>query len=474
MATLQQSNITDLELHASSQSEIQQGFARFSNGQLPPEYCMNRGYHGDILSHSLRRLSFPEREIPSSGNTKTVEFLSFDYRYIHKQGSLLPIDSTEKQSNTVDLPPHASLQCEIERASSRFSDGQLPPEICMHRFEDDESLSNSLHRLSFLERQIPFSWPLSPQAKKKILVAPSLDYPYTRKRCLRNQQHQQASERKEKVPFLLRLHSGHFHICLGLCSQTVLWKTLDGDSTSFIRLTFKLPSHFTLVLWLLALISFLLISGAYILKCFFYLETVRREYCDRVRVNYLFVPLIAGMLLRMGLPSDIAPDKVNPIMCCMFMAPIVVMEVKIYGQWFTRGKRSLARIANPSTYLSVIGNFVVARLATTVDWNEIAMFFFTVGLVHYAIVFITLYQRFSPDITVSRKITPLFFLFIAGPSSASVTWQGISGSFDTIVRINLFQDTMQNFSVIWWACAYPMTITSVATIKYAEEEPPFS
>ncbi|GLJ08011.1 hypothetical protein SUGI_0079460 [Cryptomeria japonica] len=175
------------------------------------------------------------------------------------------------------------------------------------------------------------------------------------------------------------------------------------------------------------------------------------------------------MLLRMGLPSDIAPDKVHPIVCCIFMAPIVVMEVKIYGQWFTRGKRSLARIANPSTYLSVIGNFVVARLATRVDWNEIAMFFFIVGLVHYAIVFITLYQRFSPDITVSRKITPLFFLFIAGPSSASVTWQAISGSFDTIGRINFFRDTMRNFLVILWACAYPMTITSVATIKYAEE-----
>ncbi|GLJ08013.1 hypothetical protein SUGI_0079500 [Cryptomeria japonica] len=347
MATLQQSNITDLEFHASSQSEIHQGSARFSNGQLPQQYYMNRCYHGDILSHSLPRLSSPEREIPISGNTKTVEFLSFDYRYIHQQGSLLLIDSTEQQSNTVDLQPHASLQCEIERASSRFSDGQLPPEICMHRFEDDESVSDSLHRLSFVERQIPFSWPLSPQTNKKILVVPPLDYPYTRKRCLPNQQHQQDSERKEKVPFLLRLHSGHFHICLGLCSQTVLWKTLDGDST---------------------------------------------EYCDRVRVNYLFVPWIAGMLLRMGLPSDIAPDKVHPIVCCIFMAPIVVMEVKIYGQWFTRGKRSLARIANPSTYLSVIGNFVFARLATRVDWNEIAMFFFTVGFLHYAINEINIYM----------------------------------------------------------------------------------
>ncbi|GLJ08010.1 hypothetical protein SUGI_0079450 [Cryptomeria japonica] len=89
------------------------------------------------------------------------------------------------------------------------------------------------------------------------------------------------------------------------------------------------------------------------------------EFCDQVRVNYFFVPWIAGILLMLGLPSDIAPDKVQPIPWCIFMAPTVVLELKIYGQWFTKGKRSLARIANPSSYL--FGNFVVARLATRVD-----------------------------------------------------------------------------------------------------------
>ncbi|GLJ08008.1 hypothetical protein SUGI_0079430 [Cryptomeria japonica] len=54
------------------------------------------------------------------------------------------------------------------------------------------------------------------------------------------------------------------------------------------------------------------------------------EFYDRVRVNYFFVPWIAGILLMLGLPSDIAPDKVQPIPWCIFMAPIVVLELKIY------------------------------------------------------------------------------------------------------------------------------------------------
>ncbi|KAH9290585.1 hypothetical protein KI387_034702 [Taxus chinensis] len=189
----------------------------------------------------------------------------------------------------------------------------------------------------------------------------------------------------------------------------------------------------------------------------FLFEIVQKEYNDRVRVNYLFIPWIAGMLLRMGLPSHIAPNKVHPVLWCIFMTPITLSELKIYGQWFTKGKRSLARIANPSTHLSVIGNFVVARLATRVEWREAAMLFFTVGLVHYAVL----------------------------PSPASTAWEAISGSFDTgckmllflslflylalIMRVNSFRDNMGKFSVIWWACAYPMTTTSVAAVKYAEK-----
>ncbi|GLJ08006.1 hypothetical protein SUGI_0079410 [Cryptomeria japonica] len=74
------------------------------------------------------------------------------------------------------------------------------------------------------------------------------------------------------------------------------------------------------------------------IKMCVHFETVRMEYFDRVRVNYFFVPWIAGMLLRLGLPSSIAPENVHPAVCCIFMIPIAVLELKIYGQFVHQGK----------------------------------------------------------------------------------------------------------------------------------------
>ncbi|GLJ08012.1 hypothetical protein SUGI_0079480 [Cryptomeria japonica] len=324
-------------------------------------------------------------------------------------------NSVEQQDVAIDY-----AQCqgfpESLISSVCFSDivtGQRSFENPANEIYDDENLSNKVRRISFQERGRFFSRPSSPNDKIITIELPSSER-------LPTQQEQVGSIRPNKLPILQRIHSGHFHICLGLCSQTVLWKTLEESFSSVIHIPLNLPAHFTSGLWFVALLSFVLISGSYLLKCLFHFETVRMEYFDRVRVNYFFVPWIAAVLLRLGLPSSIAPDKVHPLLFCIFIVPFSILELKISGQWFTKGKLSLARVANPSTYLATIENFVIARLATKVGWRETAMFFLTVGLIHYAVVFITLYQRLPSDVDLSRKISPVFFLFIAAPSSASV------------------------------------------------------
>lgn len=104
--------------------------------------------------------------------------------------------------------------------------------------------------------------------------------------------------------------------------------------------------------------------------------------------------------------------------------------MKIYGQWFTKGKRILSKVANPASQLSAVGNFVGARAAAQMGWKESAMVMFVVGMVHYMVVFVTIYQRFSGKECLPTMLRPIMFLFIAAPSMASLAWDSISGRFD--------------------------------------------
>lgn len=281
----------------------------------------------------------------------------------------------------------------------------------------------------------------------------------------------------KKWPFLLRFPIGCFGICLGLGSQTILWKTLSSAaSMRFLHV----PKVINLMLWCLAVMALLTVFTTYFLKCVFYFEAVRREFYHPVRINFFFAPWIACMFLTLGVPPAVT-RSIHPVLWLLFMTPIFVLELKVYGQWLSGGERRLCKVANPSTHLSLVGNFVGSLLAATVGWREVATFFWAVGLAHYIVLFVTLYQRLPSAAVLPEELHPVFFLFIAVPSTASVAWYKIVGDFDLVsrisyfvglflymslvVRVNFFRGF--RFSVAWWAYTFPMTASAIATIHYS-------
>ncbi|XP_050386688.1 S-type anion channel SLAH2-like isoform X1 [Argentina anserina] len=281
-------------------------------------------------------------------------------------------------------------------------------------------------------------------------------------------------------PFLLRYPISAFSICLGVSSQAILWKTLPtSPSTKFLHLILT-PN---LVLWWIAIATLVVVACIYLLKIIFYFEAVRREYFHPVRINFFFSPFIAMLFIALGVPPSIS-SNLHPVLWYILMAPILCLELKIYGQWMSGGQRRLSKVANPVNHLSIVGNFVGAMLGASMGLREGPIFFFAVGMAHYMVLFVTLYQRLTTNETViPKELHPVFFLFVAAPSVASMAWTRIQGSFDVgsrigyfisiflylslAIRINFFRGF--KFSLAWWAYTFPMTGAAVATIKYSNE-----
>nr|UWV48923.1 SLAC1-like protein 1 [Picea abies] len=279
--------------------------------------------------------------------------------------------------------------------------------------------------------------------------------------------------------FLHQFDIENYRICLALCSQPLLWKALEeSPSLHFWRLRHSSQ----MAVWFFALVVLILVSLTYALKCLFCTDVVKQEYLDGVRVNYFFAPWISSMFLVLGFPP-IADKLINPLLWCAFAAPVIVLELKIYGQWFSGAERMLSKVSNPSTYQSIVGNFVGAMLAARVGWKEPANFLFAVGFAHYTVLFVTLYQRLPTNIAVPKGHHPTFFLFLSAPSTACVAWEAISGTFSIgskmlyflslflfasmVVRLSFFSGS--RFSVAWWAYAFPMTAVAIASIRYSDE-----
>lgn len=282
-------------------------------------------------------------------------------------------------------------------------------------------------------------------------------------------------------PFLLRFPVSSFGICLGVSSQAILWKTLaTSPSTEFLHISPKI----NLILWYISTVLIATVFAVYILKLLLYFEAVRREYYHPIRVNFFFAPWIALLFLALGVPPSVTKN-LHQSLWYILMVPIFFLELKIYGQWMSGGQRRLSKVANPSNHLSIVGNFVGALLGASMGLVEGPIFFFSVGLAHYIVLFVTLYQRLPTNETLPKELHPVFFLFVAAPSVASMAWAKMQGSFDygsriayfialflyfsLAVRINFFRGF--KFSLAWWAYTFPMTGAAIATIRYSNQVP---
>ncbi|XP_039115699.1 S-type anion channel SLAH3-like isoform X2 [Dioscorea cayenensis subsp. rotundata] len=280
-------------------------------------------------------------------------------------------------------------------------------------------------------------------------------------------------------PFLLRFPISSFGMCLGVSSQAILWKALSTvPSMKFLHVSLKV----NLNLWFISLALTCIISFIYSLKIIFYFEAVKREYHHPIRVNFFFAPWIACLFLALGVPPSVT-QNLHVSLWYALMAPILCLELKIYGQWMSGGQRKLSKVANPSNHLSIVSNFVGALLGASMGLKQASIFFFSVGLAHYTVLFITLYQRLPTNQPLPKELHPVFFLFVAPPSVACMAWAKIQNHFDYIsrityfialflyaslaVRINFFRGF--KFSLAWWAYTFPITGASIANIRYSNE-----
>ncbi|KAL8136847.1 hypothetical protein V2J09_002848 [Rumex salicifolius] len=306
----------------------------------------------------------------------------------------------------------------------------------------------------------------------------------------RNRSHSCIHYKRSFLSTLARLHAGYFRMSLSFGGQALLWKILSqpspSDDISLLHIFQFLPSMSFLLLWILSVSILTMLSILYILRCFFHFHLVKAEFTDHVGVSYLFAPWISWLLLLQSAPVWVSPQTtIYLVLWWVLTVPIIALDVKLYGQWFTTERRFLANLANPTNHVSVLGNLVAAQASALMGWKEIAVCMFSLGMAHYLVLFVTLYQHLSGGNRLPAMLRPVFFLFFAVPSMSSVAWSSISGSYDTASKMlfflslflfaslacrpNLFKKSMRKFNIAWWAYSFPLTFLALASSEYARE-----
>lgn len=251
-----------------------------------------------------------------------------------------------------------------------------------------------------------------------------------------------SSHSHSHLPIFTKLHAGYFFISLSFAAQALLWNSLskhNNDSHTFWHGFNLMPSIAFILLWCVALLTATTLSFLYLLKCIFHFDMVKEEFSHHIGVNCMYAPWISWLLMLQSAPMIIRTTSSYEVLCLSFSFIIFLLDIKLYGQWFTTKKRFLSIVANPVSQVSVIGNLVSAQVVAEIGWKECAVLMFSLGLVYYLVIFVTLYQRLtSSNNQFPTVLRPAYFLFFAAPSMASLAWKSVSGAFVTPSKMLLF------------------------------------
>ena len=226
---------------------------------------------------------------------------------------------------------------------------------------------------------------------------------------------------------------------------------------------------------LLDTVIFLGLFTFYMFKIILHLEAVKKEFYHPIKSSFMAAISISFLLLSIAY-YDYAPTL--SIFLWYIGTPLQLVFTLIIIRFWIHNEFKVVH-SNPAWFIPIVGNVLVPVIGVDAAPIGVSLFFFSLGLFFWIVLFTVMMYRLVFHQPLAKKLIPTFFIFIAPPAVAFVSYFRITnGSIDmfsmflyfialfTLILL-LFMIKMydsKQFFISWWAYTFPLAAISIATL----------
>lgn len=221
-------------------------------------------------------------------------------------------------------------------------------------------------------------------------------------------------------------------------------------------------------------ILFFLVSVTYITKFLKYKVIVQKEFSHPIRINF-FAAASISMLMLATIYKESFPN-----ISALFWYPGTllhfILTMHTISFWINHNQE--LDHSNPAWFIPVVGNVLVPIAGVGFVPQGVLLYFFSVGLFFWIILFAILLNRIIFHHQLAMKFMPTMFIFIAPPAVGFVAYFKMFEIIDlfatmlfnlalffTLLIAFLYQNFVKiKFFISWWAFVFPLAAMSIASM----------
>jgi tellurite resistance protein len=219
---------------------------------------------------------------------------------------------------------------------------------------------------------------------------------------------------------------------------------------------------------------FLLIAAIYIAKLIKYPNAVKEEFNNPVRLSFFPTATISVLLLSIG-TIELTP-QLSLYLWVFGATTHLAATFIILSQWIWQTKFEIHHFS-PAWFIPIVGNILVPIAGTAHGYTGVSWFFFGIGIIFWILMFTIFLYRIVFHKSLPEKLLPTFFILIAPPSLAFISYVKLTGGLDPfglilynfalfLVLFLAFQIRVfakAKFYLSSWAYSFPIASFTVAT-----------
>ncbi|MCK5586771.1 SLAC1 anion channel family protein, partial [Candidatus Bipolaricaulota bacterium] len=177
---------------------------------------------------------------------------------------------------------------------------------------------------------------------------------------------------------------------------------------------------------------FAVLLVAYALKAIRYPEKVREESDSPIKLH--FFPTISISLILLSVAFLQLQGTVALWLWVIGSVAHLYLTLKTLSIWIQKEHFALHHI-EPSWFIPIVGNLLIPIAGVELAPPDISWFFFSIGLVFWVMLFTIFLYRIIFHHPLPTKRLPTFFILIAPPAVAFISYTRMIGGIDSFARV---------------------------------------